>query len=52
MKHTPGPWIVDPHGRSDDDDGTPTIVIFGPEGAGFGRVGVAYAEIGLEARDE
>ncbi len=47
MSHTPGPWKIDNHPVM-DDDGIPVICIWGPDGEGFGRVGMAYAECGYE----
>ena len=31
-----------------DDEGTSTVFVFGPAGAGYGRVAMAYAECGRE----
>lgn len=49
--HTPGPWEVDwndedniPVFLFENDD--PVICIWGPDGQGYGRVAMAYAETG------
>lgn len=47
MSHTPGPWVMDDQKFIDRED-IPTIMIFGPDGLGFGRVAHAYAECGRE----
>ena len=48
MKHTPGPWIIDDESFT-DLDGSETIVIFTPEGRGYGRVAMVYAEHGRDS---
>ena len=45
--HTPGPWKADPN-RIFDYEGIFTVFIWGPNGDGFGRVAMTYAEYGNE----
>jgi len=45
---TAGPWMVDEKEWA-DDDGIASIVVFGPDGPGRGRVAMAYAELGRES---
>lgn len=42
------PWKVDKNGALEDSEGIKSVCIFGEEGDGFGRVAMAYAEVGRE----
>ena len=46
MKHTPGPWIVEDNPVSIDLEGENTVIVYCPEGVGYGRVAMVYAECG------
>jgi len=45
MNHTPKPWVLDEHVTS-DSEGEICIVVFCPDGPGYGRVAQVYAECG------
>ena len=45
MTHTPGPWIKDEKVIS-DSEGEITMIVFCPDGPGYGRVAQVYAECG------
>lgn len=43
-KHTPE-WSIDANGPIKDQEGVECLVIWGPEGEGFGRVAMIYDEV-------
>ncbi len=46
--HTLAPWERDFRSYKEDNSESPYIVIFGPDGPGFGRVAMVFAELGRE----
>lgn len=48
MNPTSGPWEKDTQSFVEENSESPYIVIFGPDGPGFGRVAMVFAELGRE----
>lgn len=50
MNNTPAPWIRDTHPilLYEENSESQYIVIFGPDGPGWGRVAMVFAELGRE----
>ena len=48
MNPTSGPWKKDTQSFVEENSESPYIVIFGPDGPGFGRVAMVFAELGRE----
>jgi hypothetical protein len=45
---TSGPWIRDIQSFVEEESESPYIIIFGPDGPGWGRVAMVFAEMGRE----
>lgn len=48
LNPTAGPWERDTQSFVEENSESPYIVIFGPDGPGFGRVAMVFAELGRE----